>query len=524
MSVRHIPRTMASQHPDNACLPEWCKNEVIAGDDEVYEVYFDYAVLGCQEAMWDAEGKDIDPHVVRKLFSNHREFFLEKKLGADLFLTLRLPNPSIEVAEKKVFIETLESIPRHNDIARAVYGEGYEKALFEVILPFTTCPEDLLRVKEIYRKVVVEPTSKWIESSKHLLKEFIGEATPEDVEVIPLFEDLNTLYNCGEIMRRYLNQTKPKYLRVFIARSDPALNYGFITAVTLAKLALSECQKVSMETGIPIYPIIGAGCLPFRGHNSPKNVDGFLDEYRGIWTVTVQSAFRYDYPLEEARQAISQLNSSLPRNGARIFEKWEVTQLSEIISKLVNAYQGMIERCMDAVDRVVELVPPRRSRKLHIGLFGYSRMISGRAAPRAIPFVAALYSLGLPPEFIGIKTLRDLDEESFRLLMETCRRLREDLREAGRHVVWDAISIMSEYKEEFSKILGRNFLSEFLPSYLEDLSVAQENLGIKVGEDSLYYRRYTNAIENFLIHMIENDTAMARYELVKAATLRRSLG
>ncbi len=515
---------MASQHPDNACLPEWCKNEVIAGDEEVYEVYFDYAVLGCQEAMWDAEGKDIDPHVVRKLFMNHRDFFSEKRLGVDIFLTLRLPNPSIEIAEKKVFIETLESIPRHNDIARTIYGEEFDRALFEVILPFTTTPEDLLRVKEIYRKVVVEPAGKYIESCGHLLREFIGDVTPPDVEVIPLFEDMQTLFNCGEIIRRYIKLTRPSYLRIFIARSDPALNYGFITSVLLAKLALSEAEKASIELGVPIHPIIGAGSLPFRGHNSPRNIDGFVEEYRGVWTATIQSAFRYDYPIDEARQAISRLNSLLPRGGARILEDWEAAKIQQLVMKLSSMYQKMIEKCMDAVNHVVELVPSRRSRKLHIGLFGYSRMISGRAAPRAIPFVAALYSLGLPPEFVGLKAIREIDGESFNLLMETFTRLKGDLREAGRHVVWDAISILSEYKEEFSKILGRSFLSEFLPSYLEDLSVAQEVLGVKVGENSLYYRKYTNAIENFLIHMIENDTVMARSELVKAATMRRSLG
>jgi len=524
VSGRLIPRTMASQHPDNASLPAWCKNEVIAGDDEVYEVYFDYAVLGCHEAMWDAEGKDVDPHVVRKLFTNHQDFFSEKRLGADVFLTLRLPNPSIEVAEKKVFIETLESIPRHNDIARAIYGEEYDRALFEVILPFTTTSEDLLRVKEIYRKAVVEPATKYIESCGHLLGEFIGEITPQDIEVIPLFEDMKTLLNCGEIVRRYVKQTRPSYLRVFIARSDPALNYGFTTSVALAKLALSQVEKASLELGIPIHPIIGAGSLPFRGHNSPRNIDGFVEEYRGVWTVTIQSAFRYDYPLDESRQAVSRLNALLPRGRARIFEDWEEAQLIQTIMKLSETYQRMVEKCLDAVDRVVELVPPRRSRKLHIGLFGYSRMISGRAAPRAIPFVAALYSLGLPPEFIGLKAIREMSEESFNLLMETLKRLREDLKEAGRHVVWDAISILSEYKEEFSKILGRGFISDFLPSYLEDLSVAQEALGVKVGENSLYYRRYTNAVENFLIHLIENDTAMARSELLKAAVMRRSLG
>jgi Phosphoenolpyruvate carboxylase (EC 4.1.1.31) len=43
--------------------------------------------------MWDAEGKDVDTHVVRKLFTNYPEFFKEKVLGRDVFLTYRIPNP-----------------------------------------------------------------------------------------------------------------------------------------------------------------------------------------------------------------------------------------------------------------------------------------------------------------------------------------------------------------------------------------------------------------------------------------------
>lgn len=524
MSERFIPRTMASQHPDNASNPELCRGEIIAGDDEVYEVYFDYAVLGCQEAMWDAEGKDIDPYVVRKLFSNYRNYFAEKRLGVDVFLTLRLPNPSIEVAEKKVFIETLESIPRHNDVAKATYGEEFRRALFEVIFPFTTSHEDLLRVKEVYKKAVVEPANKWIESCGHLLREYIGDVIPDEIEVIPLFEDVNTLLNCSDILTNYIKIARPSYLRVFIARSDPALNYGFITSIILAKLALSYCEEVSEALGVSIYPIIGAGSLPFRGHNAPDNIDGFTDEYRGVWTVTVQSAFRYDYPREEVKQAVNRLNAILPRGKARVYVKSEKDILKKIIFKLSNNYQKLVEASLDAVDYAVRFVPPRRSRRLHIGLFGYSRMIFGRTAPRAIPFVAALYSLGLPPEFIGLKSIKELDEESYNLLTESCIRLKNDLRIAGRHVVWDAISILSEYKEQLSKVLGVKFYSEFLPSYLEDLSVAQENLGIRVGENSLYYRRYTNNVENFIIHIIENEPSMACSELIKAAIMRKSLG
>ncbi|HLA14920.1 MAG TPA: phosphoenolpyruvate carboxylase, partial [Gemmatimonadaceae bacterium] len=55
--------------------------------------------------------------------------------------------------------------------------------------------------------------------------------------------------------------------------------------------------------------------------------------------------------------------------------------------------------------------PRRRLRKLHVGLFGYSRDSAGLKLPRAIPFCASLYSLGLPPELLGFAVVDDSDWE-----------------------------------------------------------------------------------------------------------------
>ena len=84
---RKIPRTMSTQHPDNACVPPWCGDDVIQGDVEIYEAYFSYNKLGCHEVMWDSEGKDVDTRVVRKLLSNHGDYFRENVIGRDVFLT-----------------------------------------------------------------------------------------------------------------------------------------------------------------------------------------------------------------------------------------------------------------------------------------------------------------------------------------------------------------------------------------------------------------------------------------------------
>src|SRR5207247_9643578 len=107
---------------------------------------------------------------------------------------------------------------------------------------------------------------------------------------------------------------KVRSLRVFLARSDPALNYGLLSATILSKLALSKLGVVERRTGVRIHPIIGVGSMPFRGHLNPENVERFLMEYRGLSTVTTQSALRYDHSLEKVRRTIRILNENLP-NG-----------------------------------------------------------------------------------------------------------------------------------------------------------------------------------------------------------------
>ncbi len=44
-------------------------------------------------------------------------------------------------------------------------------------------------------------------------------------------------------------------------------------------------------------------------------------------------------------------------------------------------------------------------RKLHVGLFGYARSVGKTTLPRVISFCAACYSIGLPPEVLGLSVL-----------------------------------------------------------------------------------------------------------------------
>src|SRR3990170_5999849 len=232
---KKIPCTMSTQHPDNVNVPEWSSGEIIDGNAEIFEAYFAYETLGCQEVMWDSEGKDVDTRVVRKLLDKYSEFFSEHVLGEDVFLTYRIPNPRIEQVEKKVVVETLQNIPVAYDVASTFYKKDVTP-IFEVILPFTTNGKELIILHNYYKKsIVADEDVVLYESAK--VKDWVGSFKPKSINVIPLVEDFDSLLAIDSIVKPYIDAVKPRHIRVFIARSDPPLNYGLLCAVLLSKIA-----------------------------------------------------------------------------------------------------------------------------------------------------------------------------------------------------------------------------------------------------------------------------------------------
>ena len=73
-----IPRCMSTQHPDNANAPFFSQTAQLTGDEEVREAFHVYSALGCDEQMWDHEGKEVDVHVVPKLLSQNSAFFPQR--------------------------------------------------------------------------------------------------------------------------------------------------------------------------------------------------------------------------------------------------------------------------------------------------------------------------------------------------------------------------------------------------------------------------------------------------------------
>jgi phosphoenolpyruvate carboxylase len=501
--MRKIPSTMATQHPDHARKPYWHSEAFIDTKHEAEECYRSYRDLECEEYMWDWEGKYVDEAVIERLIENYFEFFKENQLGRDVFLTFRLPNiweeKGYRIARAFVNIITAQQIAREFDL--------HTPPIFEVILPMTTSASKIFFIKKRYAE---------------LAKAFSGlrERGPSSIQVIPLVERADDLAQVDRILQKYVELCRKdklvrregiQYLRPFLARSDPALNSSSTAATLAVKTALSKCSEFSEKTGIETFPITGMGSLPFRGNLNPETVDSFLEDYAGVRTATVQSAFRYDYGLPKVRSAIERLNTSLEKGKTRVYDKSEVESLRKLIRIFSKHYRPTIESISGLVNKASAFVPPRRERRLHTGLFGYSRKVGNTHLPRVITFVCSLYSLGIPPEVIGAgRALREAKRRSLLgFLEENYSGLRSDLIEAGHYLNRENLRVLS------SSYQG-------LRAVEEDIDLVQEILGIELGPVETDHFIHRNITSNIRLLFAKGKDVTD--EIVRAGEIRKSLG
>jgi len=405
-----VPSTMSTQHPDNATPPFFAEGSVVEGEDEIQEAFYVFSHLGCDEQMWDFEGKEGDEYAVKKLLSRYGDYFGENRLGDECRLTVRGPNPDVETSDAKILLEILDSIPRSYDAASLFYDDRDEEPappIFEVIIPMVTDATQLALVQEYYSKHVVGGGDRELADGR-TLADWVGEFEPDDISAIPLIEDRESMLGAHEILRQHAERYGIDDQRVFLARSDPALNYGTLAADLINKVALQRLHDTATSIGVDVHPILGAGGAPFRGNLTPSNADDLVSAYPGVETFTVQSSFKYDHPADEVREGIETLEAnSKGRRPPRIDED----RALETVDDTAQVYQRTVEGLAPVVNTVSEYVPSRRARKLHVGLFGYSREVGETALPRAITFTASLYSIGLPPEVLGASALNGNDVE-----------------------------------------------------------------------------------------------------------------
>lgn len=499
---RKIPTTMATQHPDHAQKPYWHSEAFISTQHEAKEAFLSFSDLGIDEYKWDWEGKLVDESVLERLFSEYFEYFSKHPLGFDSYLTFRLPNPKVQtefrIGRAFMNLASAASTAKHFKLPTP--------PIFEVILPMTESADEIISIQEAYQE---------IHNLKHPL--FRLENILTNLCVIPLFEDVETIINSDKILDEYLNyylkkfKKLPPYIRPYVARSDPALNHGIVPTVLAIKIALSKYDTLSKKLGIPLYPIIGAASLPFRGGINPFSVERFSDEYKGVKTTTIQSAFRYDYDVKDVKKGIKKLRALFEKNSPVPVSSKEETQLIEIIKIFSTLYKDTVEKISPLINDIASLLPKRRERVQHTGLFGYSRGVGKVRLPRAIGFTGALYSIGIPPEIIstgrGLKKANDL--KSIELLKTHYKYLKEDMLEAGRFL----------NKDNLEKLIKKY---PVLKSVSEDVKNLEKLLDITLGpktETDFAHKWLTGKILE-KINLSENPVEL----IIEAAILRKSLG
>ncbi|MDO8552887.1 MAG: phosphoenolpyruvate carboxylase [bacterium] len=504
MKNRIIPATMATQHPDNANGPFWEKGDgFVSVSEEPEECVVCLRDLDVQEYMWDWEGKYADEAVIEKLFSNHYKYFRKNLLGKDKFLTFRLPN----VWKEKGYslIRALMVILTSEDFAHDLAFKS--RPLFEAILPMTEKAEQLMYIQKSFQKLARFKAKVFSHSTN---------SNTDYVEIIPLIEGVEDQIHVKTLLSRYIAlhekffHRKPAYLRPFLARSDPALNSGFVPNVLANKIALSDIYEFGKKSGVHMHPIIGAGSLIFRGGVSPARSEKFVREYGGVRTVTVQSGFRYDYPLHQVKKAINYFNKALPKSRVQKVEKKDYPVLLKIIETFSKAYHSTLAELLEDMNPFFQAVPKRRERRQHVGFLAYQRHMGKSSLPRAINFTAAWYSLGVPPEFIGLgRSLKSLDKNEIEILKKYYIHFKDDVEEAGRYINRENIRMLGKTNGKWQAIM-------------EDIELAGEFLGVRFGPKSNKEMLHRSLSFQLLLQR-KNRAEMSRL-ITETGKLRRSLG
>lgn len=504
--MRKIPVTMATQHPDNAGVSPFSGKAFVGAQEEIEECFRCFSELGVEEYMWDWEGKFVDEAVMDRLYSKYFDYFQKNPIGKEVFLTFRVPN---------IWEEKSHKLPRSfmNMVTAEQAAENYgmhTPPLFEVILPMATNTDQLKYLQETFQKIA-RATSE-IFDQQNILKM---------IDVIPLFEEVETMADSAKILEEYVDFLKseydytPEYLRVFIARSDPAMNAGLLPAMTACKHAISEYHKFGASRGIEIYPWIGGGSLPFRGGINPENAQHIIQEFKGIASLTIQSAYRNDYPMDSVKNTIAEFNSQIPqhRKEYRKVTDEEGEKIKSFNLEAKKFFQETVEKAAPMINQVAGKLPNHRERVQHIGIFGYARGVGKVTLPRAIKFTGAFYSMGVPPEFIGTgRALRLAKEQGvLDLVKDLYLNLIRDLEHAGHFINRENLEMLASREPGFEDIL-------------EDIQLVEEILSIKLGPITTRHLIHRNLTSNIYQKIQLGEEDYLAEDLIRAAKIRKSLG
>ncbi len=429
MSVeRKIPVAMATQHPDSASRSVSVQEEV---DEALLSLSHGEKGFGCDEYLIDYMGKLTPYHqigqVIRRI--NQGSGLIP---GRDVFITPRL----VSSFEDEPFRQLMAILAIMEGIYYSMKRFG-EQGVIEFVQAMPKSVWDLKRCRDRVNHFF-----------KPLAGELNGWKNGMELRVIPLLEGVPEQVSVHETLPKSIKVLGVKdYFRVFLGKSETALVYGHPASVLSCKLAISDGYRVREELGVEVHPILGGGALPFRGHFTLANAGNFLNEYSGVKTYTVQSGMIYDHGVEETRKLVETMKEAVQAKPLSV-DGYERGKLMQTIAIFAKNYLTTLSEVAEAVSKVAEVVPDQRDRVLSSGYVSYYRELRKHREidafltlcpdsevkqaftaidrktlailPRAVKFTAALYTCGLPPEFLGTgEALREISERMGQRWLET---------------------------------------------------------------------------------------------------------
>lgn len=439
--MEKIPIAMATQHADSA-------TKRVPVSEEVQEAVLSFKKngLNCDEYLVDYMGKLTPYHQIGQIIRKIRE---ETSLvpGSDVFVTPRM----VSSFEEEPFRQLMTTLAIVEGIKYCSDNFGTQ-GITEVVQAAVTTTEELrnckTRSEDLLRLV-----------GKHLKMK----TENMEIRIIPLFGGIAEHLSMEHVMSLFIKDIGVKeYTRVFIGKSEAALMYGHLASALSCKVAIAGCKKIEETSGVKVYPILGCGALPFRGHMTLENADNFLREYQGTRTYTIQSGLRYDHGPEEVRALIEKMKETVDRPPLA-FDEEQREEIERMVFILAKNYLLELSEIGEKISVMAEYMPDQRERLMNVEEVAYyrelrnvesilklcpdkevKRSIMGYAysafhkPPRWVKWLAATYTCGLPPEFIGLGTaLKEIKEVMGggaveRLLREIYPSLEADVKFASR--------------------------------------------------------------------------------------------
>lgn len=385
-----------------------------------------------------------------------------------------------------------------------------------------------LIIPQVNNDRVLRAARLTIEAYRNSFKDSVEDLS--DIKLVPLIENttamLNLRDNVFQNMQAIRGDSHEDYTRVMLAMSDTSMVSGSIACMLSLRFGLSEIYRMALENNHTLLPILGGGTLPFRGLQTPENIEQILT-YLPVYQITVQSAMTFDYGeagIQNLATSIDKAHKNYTLNIKNLLSQVEHNQkelYAQLIQKAETAYaEDLLQLSRQNLSMPIILeqygirAPSRRNRISAVdGGAGRDKTILGQSIcfHRAIGHVFGTITAGLGSgSLLGNSYLYELQEQHPEIL--------EQLKPLLTMYYQKDSSLASiKVAQKAENLLGLLGLSKLLEKRLQAIN---EVLGIEIQTDEEHESHLLSGMEAWR----NGNIKYAQRHFQYAAIHRKSLG